>query len=140
MINRWMAVVLGAAVLAVPGTALAKGDPAKGHGKEKAEPRKIDMDDLIGTTPVFSNGVLYVTTHRTLYAIQQKKYAARLAARTGGYRHVCSTHGSAPAGPGRLAAGRGGRLAAVARTESRQANGTFLRRQHGQELTDCLSQ
>ncbi len=37
MINRWMAVVLGAAVLAVPGTALAKGDHAKGHGKEKAE-------------------------------------------------------------------------------------------------------
>jgi len=33
MINRWMAVVLGAAVLAVPGTALAKGDHAK---KDKA--------------------------------------------------------------------------------------------------------
>ena len=33
MINRWMAVVLGAAVLAVPGTALAKGD----HGKAKHE-------------------------------------------------------------------------------------------------------
>ena len=31
MINRWMAVVLGAAVLAVPGTALAKGDHAKRH-------------------------------------------------------------------------------------------------------------
>src|SRR5215213_9531607 len=29
MINRWMAVVLGAAVLAVPGTALAKNDHAK---------------------------------------------------------------------------------------------------------------
>ena len=27
MTNRWMAVVLGAAVLAVPGTALAKGGP-----------------------------------------------------------------------------------------------------------------
>ena len=37
MTKRWMAVVLGAAVLAVPGTALAKGDHAKGHGKEKAE-------------------------------------------------------------------------------------------------------
>ena len=37
MIKRWMAVVLGAAVLAVPGTALAKGDHAKGHGKEKGE-------------------------------------------------------------------------------------------------------
>ena len=35
MINRWMAVVLGAAVLAVPGTALAKGDHAKGKGHEK---------------------------------------------------------------------------------------------------------
>ena len=35
MINRWMAVVLGAAVLAVPGTAVAKGDHAKG-GKDKA--------------------------------------------------------------------------------------------------------
>jgi hypothetical protein len=33
MINRWMAVVLGAAVLAVPGTALAKGD----HGKAKQD-------------------------------------------------------------------------------------------------------
>jgi len=29
MINRWMAVVLGAAVMAVPGTALAKNDHAK---------------------------------------------------------------------------------------------------------------
>ena len=37
MIKRWMAVVLGAAVLAVPGTALAKGDHAKGHGTEKGE-------------------------------------------------------------------------------------------------------
>ena len=34
MTNRWMAVVLGAAVLAVPGTALAKGGP---HGKGKDE-------------------------------------------------------------------------------------------------------
>jgi hypothetical protein len=33
MINRRMAVVLGAAVLAVPGTALAKGD----HGKHKSK-------------------------------------------------------------------------------------------------------
>ncbi|HET8950041.1 MAG TPA: hypothetical protein VFN44_06015 [Solirubrobacteraceae bacterium] len=32
-----MAVVLGAMVLAVPGTALAKGDHGKGHGKSKAE-------------------------------------------------------------------------------------------------------
>ncbi len=37
MKNRWMAVVLGAAVLAVPGTALAKGDHGKGHGKDKAK-------------------------------------------------------------------------------------------------------
>lgn len=37
MRNRWMAVVLGAAVLAVPGTALAKGDHGKGHGKDKAK-------------------------------------------------------------------------------------------------------
>ena len=35
MINRWMAVVLGAAVLAVPGTALAKGDHAKGKGQRE---------------------------------------------------------------------------------------------------------
>jgi len=33
MSNRWMAVALGAAVLAVPGTALAKGD----HGKDKVK-------------------------------------------------------------------------------------------------------
>ena len=38
MNNRWMAVVLGAAVLAIPGTAVAKGDHGKGHAKkEKAE-------------------------------------------------------------------------------------------------------
>ena len=38
MINRWMAVVLGAAVLAIPGTAVAKGDHGQGHAKkEKAE-------------------------------------------------------------------------------------------------------
>ena len=38
MTNRWMAVVLGAAVLAVPGTALAKSDHAKGdhHKRHKA--------------------------------------------------------------------------------------------------------
>ena len=36
MTNRWMAVVLGAAVLAVPGTALAKGDHAKGKDKQKS--------------------------------------------------------------------------------------------------------
>ena len=35
MINRWMAVVLGAAVLAVPGTAVAKGDHGNGKGHEK---------------------------------------------------------------------------------------------------------
>ena len=37
MSNRWMAVVLGAAVLAIPGTAVAKGDHGKGHGKAKQE-------------------------------------------------------------------------------------------------------
>jgi len=37
MKNRWMAVVLGAAVLAVPGSAIAKGDHGKGSGKEKAK-------------------------------------------------------------------------------------------------------
>ena len=44
MINRWMAVVLGAAVLAVPGTAVAKGGHGNGHGgkakHEKAEHQK----------------------------------------------------------------------------------------------------
>ena len=35
MSNRWMAVVLGAAVLAVPGTALAKNDHAKKDGASK---------------------------------------------------------------------------------------------------------
>ena len=33
MINRWMAVVLGAAVLAIPSTAVAKGEHGKGKGK-----------------------------------------------------------------------------------------------------------
>jgi hypothetical protein len=41
MTNRWMAVVLGAAVLAIPGTAVAKGDHGKGLAKkEKAEHHK----------------------------------------------------------------------------------------------------
>ena len=35
MINRWMAVALGAVVLAVPGTAVAKG--GHGHGKDDAK-------------------------------------------------------------------------------------------------------
>jgi len=39
MINRWMAVVLGAAVLAIPGTAVAKSDHGKGK-QEKAEHHK----------------------------------------------------------------------------------------------------
>jgi hypothetical protein len=37
MINRWMAVALGALVLAVPGTAVAKGDHGHGKGKDKAK-------------------------------------------------------------------------------------------------------
>lgn len=41
MINRWMAVVLGAAVLAVPGSALAKGDHA-GKGKGHAKTHKVE--------------------------------------------------------------------------------------------------
>ena len=41
MTNRWMAVVLGAAVLAVPGTALAKSDHAKGdHHKNHKSSEK----------------------------------------------------------------------------------------------------
>jgi hypothetical protein len=40
MINRWMAVVLGAAVLAVPGTAVAKGD--LGKGKAHVKPHKVE--------------------------------------------------------------------------------------------------
>ena len=39
MTNRWMAVVLGAAVLAVPGTAVAKNDHA-GRARRRARPTK----------------------------------------------------------------------------------------------------
>lgn len=43
MITRWMAVALGAVVLAVPGTALAKGDHGKGKGHEKTH--KVEKRD-----------------------------------------------------------------------------------------------
>ena len=46
MINRWMAVVLGAAVLAVPGTAVAEGDlgKGKGHGKTHKVEKKAKRE------------------------------------------------------------------------------------------------
>jgi outer membrane protein assembly factor BamB len=43
------------------------------HGKEKAEPKKIEMERPIRAAPVFANGVLYIATESRLYAIQEKK-------------------------------------------------------------------
>ena len=45
MINRWMAVVLGAAVLAIPGTAAAKG---KGHEKTHKVEKKAKHEKKAG--------------------------------------------------------------------------------------------
>jgi hypothetical protein len=43
------------------------------HGKDKKEPKKIEMGDMIRSSPIFANGVLYVATESRLYAIQEKK-------------------------------------------------------------------
>jgi outer membrane protein assembly factor BamB len=43
------------------------------HGKEMKEPKKIEMEDAIHSSPVFANGVLYIATESRLYAIQEKK-------------------------------------------------------------------
>src|SRR5262249_35052376 len=43
------------------------------HGREKQEPRAINMGEPIYGSPVFSNGVLYVATATRLYAIQAKQ-------------------------------------------------------------------
>jgi outer membrane protein assembly factor BamB len=43
------------------------------HRKTKTLLAKIEMDGVMNTTPVAANGVLFVTTDRTLYAIAQDK-------------------------------------------------------------------
>ncbi|MBL8795016.1 MAG: PQQ-binding-like beta-propeller repeat protein [Planctomycetia bacterium] len=43
------------------------------HGRAKKEPRRIEMSHALYSTPVFANGVLYVLSESTLYAIQEKK-------------------------------------------------------------------
>jgi outer membrane protein assembly factor BamB len=43
------------------------------HGREKKQPRKIDMDDVISTSPIFANGVLYIATHQKLYALEARQ-------------------------------------------------------------------
>jgi outer membrane protein assembly factor BamB len=43
------------------------------HGKEKKLIAKNEMDNSVYTTPVASNGVLYVTNRKELLAIEQKK-------------------------------------------------------------------
>lgn len=43
------------------------------HGKEKKEPRKIEMDGSIYGSPIFANSVLYAIAGNRLYAIQEKK-------------------------------------------------------------------
>ncbi|HLW63673.1 MAG TPA: PQQ-binding-like beta-propeller repeat protein [Gemmataceae bacterium] len=43
------------------------------HGKEKKLINKVEMEEPIRSTPVVSNGVLYVMSELNLYAIQEKK-------------------------------------------------------------------
>jgi outer membrane protein assembly factor BamB len=43
------------------------------HGKEKKEPKKIEMESPIRSSPIFANGLLYIATESRLYAIQEKK-------------------------------------------------------------------
>jgi outer membrane protein assembly factor BamB len=43
------------------------------HGKDKKEPKKIEMNTSIRSSPIFANGVLYIATESRLYAIQEKK-------------------------------------------------------------------
>src|SRR5205814_9546671 len=40
--------------------------------KERKVLREIDVDDSVDTSPVFANGVLYLATARTLYAIENR--------------------------------------------------------------------
>ncbi|MCH9002306.1 MAG: pyrrolo-quinoline quinone, partial [Planctomycetes bacterium] len=40
------------------------------HGKKMKEIATINMDNAVYTTPVASNGVLYITNRRALFAIQ----------------------------------------------------------------------
>ncbi len=43
------------------------------HGKDKKLIRQINMDELVHSTPVAANGVLYVMTRSKLYAIGKKE-------------------------------------------------------------------
>jgi RNA polymerase sigma factor (sigma-70 family) len=43
------------------------------HGRRKKEPRRIELGQPIHSTPVFADGVLYVMTESTLFAIQEKR-------------------------------------------------------------------
>jgi len=43
------------------------------HGKDRKEPKTIEMEATTRASPVFANGVLYVPTESRLYAIQENK-------------------------------------------------------------------
>jgi outer membrane protein assembly factor BamB len=43
------------------------------HGKTYAKPRVIDMEEVMESTPLVVNGVLYITTKTKIYAIQAGK-------------------------------------------------------------------
>jgi outer membrane protein assembly factor BamB len=43
------------------------------HGKDKKLIKTIEMNEPIRAMPVFANGVLYVMTDMTLFAIREKK-------------------------------------------------------------------
>jgi outer membrane protein assembly factor BamB len=43
------------------------------HGKEKKEPKRLDIGRTIHSTPVVVNGVLYIMTESQLYAIAPGK-------------------------------------------------------------------
>jgi len=42
------------------------------HGRDKIEPRRIEMEQPIRTTPVAANGVLYIATESCLYALHKR--------------------------------------------------------------------
>jgi outer membrane protein assembly factor BamB len=43
-----------------------------GHGKEKKEPKVIDMEEPVRSTPVVADGTLFIMSEKTLFAIKKK--------------------------------------------------------------------
>ena len=43
------------------------------HGQQKKELNTVEMEQSFHCSPVFANGVLYLMSEQTLYAVQEKK-------------------------------------------------------------------